>query len=434
MNTKPNKEQAPKFLFQVGADGSIDPRPAVRGSAVVEIPKGVYSVAYEKDRGLYLRPENDFYMPDRIYGQINPNVDRFLRSYELNDKNLGVMLIGEAGSGKTLTLKAVGQKANELDMPVILVNDPYPGDALVYLLSTITQPVVVCFDEFDKVYGPSNEPNGQSASDRQRSILQLLDGTATGAKKLFIFSANNEEQISKYLKDRPSRVRYTIKFKRLELATVVEYVSANLKDCTDEHIHAFTHLALSDGGQRGWGAEVESNGLNFDSMRELVTEMNQFGGSVNDNAALMMGNGSASCSAFEVGIYKDGVLLRTGLANGTFKGSYVGQDECVIPVKSMLKDEVSGSKKNDTVELTKEHFVSFGADFHMLEFRKDGVDYYLRYVDHKRFVKGEEKLGQEQHGFKIEWPAPQAMGLRHTAATDRLAVAVASAMAPPSTN
>lgn len=387
--TTPNKEEAPKFVFNVESDGTIQPHALVRGNAIKELPPGVFILEHNVDRGLYLAPANEFKLPERVYGNINPNVDRFLRSYELNDKNLGVMLVGDAGSGKTLTLKAVVQKGITLDMPAILINQPFPGDMLISFLSTITQPTIVCFDEFDKVYAQTDQNGNTFRSPLQTGVLQLLDGTTTGSKKLFLFSANDEQMINRYMKDRPSRIRYTIKFKRLSLQTVVDYVTTNLKNCTEDHVRAFAHQALSDGVYSSrTGPATGSDGMNFDSMRELVTEMNQFGGDLNESLALMINNGQTSYAAFEINMFKDGVKIDGGIpGQAECLGAYVGKDKLTLKFKiaGAITEEIQ-QPSPVKIQLTEVDFHAFGATHDVIEFKKDDVLYVLRYIEHSEYA------------------------------------------------
>lgn len=376
MNTNNTQETPPKFIFQVSDDGTVQPMAMRKGSAVREIPPAVYSLNICEKRGMYLQPENDFKLPPRIYGTVNVNIDRFLRSYELNNKNLGVMLIGEAGSGKTLTLKALVQKAITLDIPTILINRAWPGEMLVPFLSTISQPIIVCFDEYDKTYAGTTPDGRPTLGQEQTSMLQLLDGTTTGAKKLFIFTANDDGLISNYMKNRPSRIRYTITFNNIDLQTVVDYVTANLKNCTEEHVRAFVHLALAENHYR-------ARGLNFDTMCELVTEMNQFDNNLNECMALMSTKGIASNACFNVDVYQDGTLINTGTGRATHKGCYVGKDGCLIDV-SMVKfeDEDKFIKTKHVERLTEEHFQGFGNSHSVIEFKKDNLTYICTYTSY----------------------------------------------------
>lgn len=400
-----NKEER-KHVFQIEPDGCVMPVALTRGSAVSELPTGVYSLNYHPEKGFYLRPENEYKLPSKVYGDSPAHVDRFLRSYELNDKNLGVLLVGDAGSGKTLTLKTLVQKGIENQIPTILINSAYSGQALTQFLSTITQNCIVAFDEYDKTYGG----NKGTEDEAQTTLLQLLDGTSACSKKLFIFTANEENRISQYMKDRPSRIRYTLRFKRIALKTVVQYVSANLKEFKEEHLRAFVHMALSDGvDQKATsGPAASSDGMNFDSMRELICEMNQFKGTLNDSLALMMGNGATSYSCFDVDIYKGDVKLAVGSATGAHDGAYLSVDDYSIKVNYAEKELKPSVMNEDVVvlpereelvgkiiTLTKDDFSQFGMEVDVVEFEKDGLRYVCRYATHEEYHHTTSKISSD---------------------------------------
>lgn len=386
-----NHKEEIKHVFHVAADGNLTPHAMVRGSAVTEIPPGVYSLVFEADPpNIFLRPENEFRLPDRIYGnsKIGGLVERFVKSYEMNDKNLGIALIGEKGSGKTMLLKALSVKVVEMGLPVILVDEKIPGALLNWFLSTITQQVLINFDEFEKTYDEEED---------QTAILKLLDGTNTGAKKMYCFTLNRRDGVSDYMFGRPSRVRYVLPFKRLETSTVVDYVQSNLKDCTEPHLRAFVHLALCDG--------QKSNGMNFDSMVEFVKEMNQFGGDVKETLSIMGEHGVNSWSYFEVSGFENGERIYHVMALGDHDGPYVGIDgmevrfRVKVPVTEQdREDGLIGEFKDTWFTLTEKDFVNFGDTYDTLVFEKDGIIYHLKYCEHEAACKISNDIEENQKG------------------------------------
>lgn len=388
-----NEQQQNKYAFHVSEEGTFTPRPLVRSSAVAEVPPGVYTlVCEEKGPGrfdVFLRPENNFKLPERLYGNIKTDVDRYLRSYELNDRNLGIMLIGLRGSGKTLTLKSLAVKAIELGFIAININTKIPDEILTWFLSTITQSCVVNIDEYEKMYSGEKE---------QKAILSLLDGVDTGHKKIYCLTANTEEGISKHMFDRPTRIRYIRRFSRLEVPTVVDYVQTNLKNCNEDHLRAFIHLALADADH--------SNGMNFDSMAEYVREMNQFGGSLNDTLDIMATQGKKSWTYFEITGFVDGKKQYRSRGNGTHTGAYLNSDEYKInftiqreelKAKDKPEDEDSYHLVPHTVVLTAEHFKHYGDAHDVVVYEQDGVEYHLRYLNHSATGVVDAEIKKEQN-------------------------------------
>lgn len=370
-----------KYMFNVESDGTIVPKIVSRGSALLEIPAAVYTLMFDAEHGIvYLKPENNFKLPKRVYGNVTTHADRFLRAYELGDKNVAALLIGDPGSGKTLTLKTVVHKAVELDMPAVLVNENFPPEVLVGFMNTVSQNMLVVFDEVDKTYAEDNaNGNGQRISQNQRALLTLLDGVSTGGKKLYMFTANDYEMISRYMKDRPSRVRYTIHFERITLDIVRDFVTSNLKDKDESHLHAFVHMALCDGGS-GY-SEYASKGMNFDSMSEYVTEMNNFGESLTDVLKLMAPKQMKSRASFSVSVFQEGKATNTVAGYSTHEGPYLDKDDFTlrvsVPEPSLEDPEVM---EMVSYKLTRENFQGFGPELDTLEFKKGDMTFMCRYT------------------------------------------------------
>lgn len=145
------------------------------------LPLGTYSVGFNPEMGgfiLVMSPS--FTMPAKIYGDSEKLAERFLGTFRKRQKNTGVLLAGEKGSGKSLMAKLLAIKGIEQKMPTILVNAPFHGEGFNEFLGSITQPCVVLFDEFEKVYQDHQA---------QQALLTLLDGTQP-SNKLFVFTTN----------------------------------------------------------------------------------------------------------------------------------------------------------------------------------------------------------------------------------------------------
>ena len=177
---------------------------------------GVYRIQFDPREGFSLDlVERRFPLPSKVYGLHRGLVDRVTRTFTESSANVGVLLAGLRGTGKTVTGKVI---SNELDLPVILVERDLDGIEL--FLSSIEQPVVLFFDEFEKVFD----------EDKGRSLLSLLDGVASNsAKKLSILTANSLE-IDQNFMDRPSRIRYRKEFGNLPRDGVLEIVEDRLAD------------------------------------------------------------------------------------------------------------------------------------------------------------------------------------------------------------
>lgn len=194
----------------------------LKGEILEELKPSIYSVQFNQMSGFsLLREAEHIAVPERCYGSAQKNVDRVLHSFLSREEPMGTLLSGISGSGKTLFTKLISNECVKRDIPVILVNDSYDIDELSAFLGKIQQRCVVIFDEFEKTY-----PIGSKDEDRESEagILRLLDGVLS-TPKLFLLTCNETERLSKFLLNRPGRVRYHFEYARLEDDVVKQYLT-----------------------------------------------------------------------------------------------------------------------------------------------------------------------------------------------------------------
>lgn len=156
----------------------------------------VYNLKYDRYMSTsYLEKDGSLNLPSKIYQTDGDKVFiNRVNTYFNNTTKLstGVMLSGIKGTGKTVMAKIIAKNSN---LPVIVVDEDYPTGKINDFFRKFTTPVAVIFDEVDKHWDTEE-------------LLGWLDGVQTNAKKLVVFTCNNEARISEYLNDRCSRVRY----------------------------------------------------------------------------------------------------------------------------------------------------------------------------------------------------------------------------------
>lgn len=176
----------------------------------------VYKVELCKKTGeLYLAESQDkFVFPYKVYGKDSKFIKRVLTTYANTKGNLGVLLNGIKGTGKTVTAELI---CNALEMPVIIVTGQY--DDLPLFLNSIQEDVVVFFDEYEKIY-----------VDRDRGdVLSVMDGVLnTEFRKVFLLTTNNT-YINENLLQRPGRIRYLREFKDLDKEVILEIIDDKLE-------------------------------------------------------------------------------------------------------------------------------------------------------------------------------------------------------------
>jgi hypothetical protein len=216
-----------------------------------ELPAGNYTIKQDQMGNLFLEEIDAFSAPKKIYGDTVRNVARILTTFADRPAATGVMLSGEKGSGKSLLAKMLSITAAQDGVPTIVINRPWRGDEFNTLIQTISQPCIVLFDEFEKVYD----------REEQEEILTLLDGVYP-TKKLFIITSNDSYRVDQHLRNRPGRIFYMIEYKGLEAEFIQEYCTENLNN--KEYIDTIVKISAI------------FSAFNFDMLKAMVEEMNRY--------------------------------------------------------------------------------------------------------------------------------------------------------------
>ena len=185
----------------------------------------------------------------KLYDIETEFIDHVLQWWSETNRNLGVLLSGTKGTGKSVTAKII---SNAVKLPVILIDDN--DEDLIRFLTTFDFPCVFFFDEYEKLFKDGNQ------------ILTLMDGAFSDFnRKLFILTTNSFK-INENLISRPSRIRYHKEFYNLSINVISNYIDDNLKRPERKHdILKFLN---------------ELSECTIDIIKAIVQEINMFNSSI----------------------------------------------------------------------------------------------------------------------------------------------------------
>lgn len=214
------------------------------------LPKGIYEVKLSMT-GFYLsKIAESFTFDYKLYGLNQKFIDYVLKTYDNTTGNLGVLLDGIKGSGKTVVAK---EFCNRLQLPVILVQSM--GDSndklIKYLSTTINFDCIFFFDEYEKEFKDSSD------------VLSFMDGTYNSIYRKVFLLTTNELKVDQNLLGRPSRIRYKKSFGNLPEEVTREILNDILEDKTAiEKVIELTH---------------SMNIITIDLIKAIATEINIHG-------------------------------------------------------------------------------------------------------------------------------------------------------------
>lgn len=262
-----------------------------------KIPAGTYDVCCSEMTGFYLSRRPDMVINEKVYGVQSAKVSKVLNSFKAFGRNLGVILSGDKGIGKSLTAKMIAIEAIKQDYPVILVNRYIGG--ISSFIESIDQEVMILFDEFDKTFRARDKENPQD------TMLSLFDGTTAG-KKLFVVTCNQLNGLNDYLINRPGRFHYHFRFEYPGELEVTTYLKDKLDEKYYDQIPAVVEFA-------------NKINLNYDCLRAIAFELNlgtSFADAIKDMNIINMNETTYKITAMFKDGYRSSDMKRLDLFSG----------------------------------------------------------------------------------------------------------------------
>lgn len=201
-----------------------------------EIPVGVYKISMSK-QGFYLEyVMSEFVFDYKIYGLQEDFINHVIKTYnEVQTGNLGILLNGTKGTGKTVAAKMI---ANRLHLPVIIVQNMGQEmnlQMMNYLSTEINFDCIFFFDEYEKTF------------DKDTTILSFMDGVYNSESRKVFLLTTNTLSIDRNLIGRPSRILYLKKFGNLKIEAASEFLddTLNNKEYKQEVLEFINLLSIS---------------------------------------------------------------------------------------------------------------------------------------------------------------------------------------------
>ena len=321
--------------------------------AFTQLPPGVYKIAFNPMAGYSLIKSDTIEINEKIYGNHLKKVEKVYNSFKVFPRNLGVILSGDKGIGKSLFAKLLSVKAIENGYPVIMCDTPYPG--IADFLGSIQQEIVVLFDEFDKTFA---QLEGQG--DPQAEMLTLFDGLYMG-KKLFIITCNELRKLNDFLVNRPGRFHYHFRFAYPNDAEVTEYLQDNIAEEFWGEIPAVAEFAK----------KVD---LNYDCLRAIAFELNM--GSTFADAAADLNIINIEKNYYNLTLYfKDGTSFKCDNVALDVFGGHGETTQCWLYNKKDPSVRITFDPSDNTYDYNKGGMIINGSDVELDYFDEDNYDW-----------------------------------------------------------
>ena len=200
-----------------------------RADKTKELPGGVYRFV-QTMVGWYLdRNATCFEFPFKVYDASDHVIARICRYWTDNGGNLGVLMNGLRGAGKTMTAQLLANRLiEERDLPVLVVREPIP---LQIVFDAVRQDMMVIFDEFEKTHD----------EEAQQALLSTIDGMSRSSHNRLIIFTTNTASINENFRDRPSRIHYQFEFQRV----ADEIIEGLIRDSLPEDLHYLKNDIMS---------------------------------------------------------------------------------------------------------------------------------------------------------------------------------------------
>lgn len=183
----------------------------IPGENIEKLPVGIYTINYQGAANVpYLNPEASL-ITKPLHGESNKIADLVVKYCAASDENLGFLFTGQSGMGKTQTIRNL---INLLGYPCIVIDHPVEVSVLIGLTNDAGTPIIVFFDEFEKIFNENSE-----------SLLSFFDGI-TQNRVISFCSMNDSGKLSSYFFNRPGRFIFNFRYDELPVNIALDYINS----------------------------------------------------------------------------------------------------------------------------------------------------------------------------------------------------------------
>lgn len=199
---------------------------SAKGEFHDKLTQGIYTIKFDNnEEEFFLEEQPPFALPPKLYGDFSI-IERWRLAWENSRKNMGILLGGLKGSGKTITAQKF---CIDMGMPVMIINQTYNGAQLAILQEFFGRPElqnsIVMIDEFEKLYGTSSydDYDDRQSSESNPTLLSMFDGPLQ-TRMIFLLTVNDLSVIDDKMVNRLNRIRYFKNYESLDSSVIDEVI------------------------------------------------------------------------------------------------------------------------------------------------------------------------------------------------------------------
>lgn len=196
-----------------------------------QLPVAIYKLQEDRFGFYMIEVDKKFNLPSKIYGIERPFIDRVKKSWANTTGNMGILLNGTRGTGKTVTAEII---SNEMNLPVIIINDRFEG-SITDFINELQDDCIILLDEYDKIFEKYSS-----------TLLTVMDGVMKRAVRIMFILTTNDDHLNDNMYQRPSRIRYIKTFGNMDPDIVIEIIDDLLvhKELRDVVIKFISELTI----------------------------------------------------------------------------------------------------------------------------------------------------------------------------------------------